>query len=660
MKSLGPNAAHEILRHRAAIRRADFSLPVKCVLRDQLLRKDTSFFDFGCGHGDDVAGVANLGIAADGWDPAHLPDRHRRPSDVVNLGYVINVIEDVAERGEVLRDAWSLTKKVLVVAARIAVDGASASDIAFGDGVITRIGTFQKFYSQAELRLYIEATLGENAISAAPGVFYIFKDPLLQHSFTASKYRRRSVSKPRLSRHEQLFESNRELLETLIETFSELGRLPFPDEFEKATEIIDVFRSFDRAFAIIKKVADSEELNRIQEERADDIRVYLALARFPKRPSLGELPLRIQRDIKAFFRNYKIACDEADRLLFSTGNSELIDKACRKSPIGRLTSNGLLVHHSAISGLSPILRVYEGCARSYLGEIEDANVVKLHRFSGKISYLACPQFDTDAHPAIRRTIKLSLRDLYLQCIDDSTNNDPLLLDQKEKMVDVDHKLRGKFEKLSVREAKIGVLAPEAELRTLQTWNEQFQQFGVSLSGHRLTIRKPVKDASAATNSVFPKRSKRFGIGKEIGGAVYVHRDYEIVLGPSIENAKSRLPVPYDYDIVKFGLRDNNVSFIWCPDFDTNPEPYISQVYLVKSDGSARFVTQPRDPSIYHHKWMFVAPDYGRFDVTASEERSRKWLSIPNIDKSKIGRRNYWLSNVVPQIDSIPRIAIESS
>jgi hypothetical protein len=39
------NAA--IQRHKTAIRQGDFSRPVKCLLRDGLLGKDVTFFDYG-------------------------------------------------------------------------------------------------------------------------------------------------------------------------------------------------------------------------------------------------------------------------------------------------------------------------------------------------------------------------------------------------------------------------------------------------------------------------------------------------------------------------------------------------------------------------------------------------------------------------------------
>ena len=65
--------------------------------------------------------------------------------------------------------------------------------------------------------------------------------------------------------------------------------------------------------------------------------------------------------------------------------------------------------------LEPLLRVYEGCARADLGEVEGVNLVKLHRHSGKVSYLVYPDFETDPHPALLRSIKLSLRTRELDC-----------------------------------------------------------------------------------------------------------------------------------------------------------------------------------------------------------------------------------------------------
>jgi DNA phosphorothioation-associated putative methyltransferase len=81
--------------------------------------------------------------------------------------------------------------------------------------------------------------------------------------------------------------------------------------------------------------------------------VYLALARFRKRPILSQLPVGLRRDMKAFFGAYSRACAEADALLFQAGDAAAIDEACRRSTIGKLLPDDLYVHRSALDALEP-------------------------------------------------------------------------------------------------------------------------------------------------------------------------------------------------------------------------------------------------------------------------------------------------------------------
>ena len=60
--------------------------------------------------------------------------RDRSPADIVNLGYVVNVIEDPDERLATLQDAWHLAREVLVVAARLETDRRSWFGPTLGDG----------------------------------------------------------------------------------------------------------------------------------------------------------------------------------------------------------------------------------------------------------------------------------------------------------------------------------------------------------------------------------------------------------------------------------------------------------------------------------------------------------------------------------------------
>jgi DNA phosphorothioation-associated putative methyltransferase len=689
----------EILRHRAAIRRTEPSLPLKCLVRDRFLIDGHTFFDYGCGYGDDLEFVRRLGLTAAGWDPAYRPSEPIVEADVVNLGYVINVIEDQLERIETLRSAWQVTKKVLSVSARIAVDGSGDGEFEFGDGVITRIQTFQKYYTQFELRQYLEQTLDTEPVSAAPGVFYLFKEASLHQQFTASKYRRRSFA-PRRRASEVEFDRNRELLEALIQVSGELARLPFPDEFDRTDEVIAKFGSLKRAFTLIRKVTGSDPWDTLRQDHIDDLRVYLALSRFPKRPAFADLPLTMRRDIKEFFGGYKSACESADALLFDSGRTELIDLACQTSAVGRLTSNALYIHRSAVSSLAPILRVFEGCARAYLGDVEDANVVKLHRFSGKVSYLAVPQFDTHPHPPVRRTIKLSLRHLALQCIDHTENKNPLLLDRKERMIESDHPWYPRFSRVTLQEFQHGLLDDADDMRLAVQWNTKLVEAGLMIRGNRLLYQEGVKrkrlpprrlfsqatiseeseeakeadqdrrdfepqdyvvdesidsdaeDQVAATASRTPElpvRSRRFGIGKEIGYAVYLHRDYEDRLGSTVEWAKRHLPTDYEYNVVKLNQRNDSVSFIHCPAFDIEHEPAIATIMVVNANGNVQNRNMPSDPYIYHHKWLFVDDNYQRFDVDESRARSKRWIAIPDVDRSRIGTRSYWEEMVVPRL-----------
>jgi DNA phosphorothioation-associated putative methyltransferase len=115
-----------------------------------------------------------------------------------------------------------------------------------------------------------------------------------------------------------------------------------------------------------------------------------------------------------------------------------VDEACKQSSVGKLLPNALYVHRDALESLEPLLRAYEGCARAYLGAVEGANLIKLHRHSGRVSYLVYPEFATDPHPALLRSIKLSLRTRELDCYDDANSTNPPVLHRKETFLPADH------------------------------------------------------------------------------------------------------------------------------------------------------------------------------------------------------------------------------
>src|SRR5438105_3674884 len=122
----------QVLRHKTAIRRFQYSKPISLAMGHRLIRGDRTVLDYGCGRGEDVSLLKKEGLEAEGWDPYFRPDGPLKPADVVNLGYVLNVIENPAERTETLRKAYALALRTLVVAVR--VDQSLDKGIPFQDG----------------------------------------------------------------------------------------------------------------------------------------------------------------------------------------------------------------------------------------------------------------------------------------------------------------------------------------------------------------------------------------------------------------------------------------------------------------------------------------------------------------------------------------------
>jgi len=479
-----PTDIPAIPRHKTAIRRGNLSRPLKAALQDGLIGPTVTVFDYGCGHGHDMAILTAQSVACGGWDPAFRPQTPKHPADIVNLGFVLNVIEDIDERASALRQAWQLARGLLIVAAQVKEAGRGQSQLAFGDGVLTGRGTFQKFYGQGELRAFLETELQAEAIPASLGIFYLFKDETLQQQFLANRYHRRSAA-PRKRISELRFEEHRVLLEPFMAAIADLGRLPEQDEFPQTAEVVAGFGSLKRAFALVRRVTGDTEWDAIRQRRIEDLMVYLALARFRKRPPLGQLPRTLQRDMRAFFGTYTKACANADALLFKAGEEGAIDEACKRSALGKLLPDDLYVHRSVLDSLGPLLRIYEGCGRAYLGEVEGANVIKIHRRSGKLSYLVYPEFEDDPHPALLRSVRVNLRTRQIDSNDYTQSTNPPVLHRKETFLLPDNPLHEKFARLTAQEEKHGLLDDPSAIGTREGWARRLSERGFTLKGHRL-------------------------------------------------------------------------------------------------------------------------------------------------------------------------------
>lgn len=478
----------EIERHRAAIIRKDLSRPVRLAISSGALKKENTFFDYGCGHGEDVKLLGEQGFQTNGWDPHYFPQNNLQKADVVNLGYVLNVIENERERRQALSNAWKLTDKLLIVAAQVSVGEPGKGHIAYNDGFITARNTFQKYYEQQELKKIIDEILNVDAVPAGLGIYFVFREETEAEAFRASRFRSRatySLSKIQIKN----FADYLPTLQPLIDFVAERGRLPVDGEIENESEIKKEFRTLTRAFEVIKRSTNIDEWNEIIEVRKQDLLVYIALSRFQRRPQFTALPNELRQDIKAFWGNYKSACEHGDKLLFSLGQDGVITSACRKSDIGKFVGNALYVHISAMNNLSSILRVYEGCASRTFGQLEQVTLIKFRADKPKVSYLHYPDFDTNPHPALHSAMQANLSSLYVDYRDYSASDNPPILHRKETFVTTDYPLYEKFAKLTAQEEKAGLLENPISIGTRKGWTERLETFKLKFRGHQLIRQK---------------------------------------------------------------------------------------------------------------------------------------------------------------------------
>jgi DNA phosphorothioation-associated putative methyltransferase len=479
----------QIDRHKAALVRNDLSRPVKIALEAGVLSGEMTFFDYGCGYGGDVERLRKQGFTSSGWDPYYRPDNPHLRADVVNLGYIINVIEDPKERREALVNAWDLTQQVLIVSAQVLINDRSRQQIAFGDGIITRRNTFQKYYEQEELKAYIDQILGVDAIPVGIGIYLVFRDETQAENFRASRFRSRATT-PRISKPIQRFEDYEELLKPLMDFVTQRGRLPKTGELETESEIKAQFRSYKQAFKLILQVTEAEEWDTIADQRADELKLYLALSHFTRRPkSIKAFSPAVRHDLKTFFGSYKQACLLADLMLLSLRDQESIADICNESPIGKKLRNSFLIHISALDHLDPILRLYEGCASRTIGRTENVTVVKFHTRKPKISYLHYPDFDTNPHPILHSSMHIDLRDLNVSYWDYDTDPNPPILHHKEQLVTPDYPLYDKFAKLTHQEEDWGLLDDLASIQRLQGWRHCLEDHCATFNNYRLLRRK---------------------------------------------------------------------------------------------------------------------------------------------------------------------------
>ena len=282
------------------MRRFALSKPLSLALSNGLISPSNTVFDFGCGRGADIRLLKKTGFAVNGWDPHYFPLERLTSADCVNLGYVLNVIEDPVERRQVLQNAFELARRVLVVAVR--VDQALIDAREFSDGLITKAGSFQKLFKQEEFKEFLQSTLGRRPCMAGLGIAYVFRDENAESDYLANL----SIYRPTSLRDELIadFSKDRIAQKYLLATQT-LGRFPVVSEFKSLPKLIERFGSLQRIERIATGLLDPNALSVAKEKKRETILVYFGMMQLQgiNPPPIRALSEDVQADIAMLWPN---------------------------------------------------------------------------------------------------------------------------------------------------------------------------------------------------------------------------------------------------------------------------------------------------------------------------------------------------------------------
>jgi DNA phosphorothioation-associated putative methyltransferase len=468
----------DVRREKTAIARFHHSKPVALALSHGIIAPSRSVFDYGCGRGDDLRYLRSIGIEASGWDPHYLSNGLVSHSDIVNLGYVLNVIEDPEERRATLLKANTLAKCALVVAVR--VDRALEARTEFSDGVLTSTGSFQKLYKQSEFRQYLVQVLAKQPHMAALGIAYIFNDRACETQYLAALANEK-VATSRTCAVDHF--GNDAVAQQYMKLTAELGRIPVAEEFQQYADLLERFGPPTRIERLAKLMLSPDSVQDIRRRRKEDILIYAAMMRLQ---GLRAVPFRLlsrelRADIKMLWSSYALALKEADQFLFQIGDVVTVRRACQTSPIGKKLPDAFYIHRSAEEQMGALLRLLVFAARQIVGEV-DYNILKISASDRTVSFLKYDDFDEEAHPSLRYSLRVYLPRAEYQIRDYSSSLNPPILHRKELLVDPLHPSYKTFLDLTTREEKLGLLS-RSDIGTKEGWQAVLTKSGLAINGH---------------------------------------------------------------------------------------------------------------------------------------------------------------------------------
>ncbi|MFI8308132.1 DNA phosphorothioation-associated putative methyltransferase [Streptomyces sp. NPDC085927] len=467
-------------RRRTAIGRVALSVPARQALADRQLTPERTVLDYGCGRGDDVQALERLECRVAGWDPYYRSDTRLEVSDVVLLTYVLNVIEDPAERRQTLLRAWELTSTLLVVSARLTWEKSKVRGEEFGDGLLTSRQTFQHLFAAGELRRYVEEVTGARVVVAAPGVVYAFRDDSARLGYLAHRV---------VPDAEWLAsQDTASAISALVDFVERRGRPPRIEEMpRKVAELLAHLKPAELR-RLVRDGADAGRVEAGGRQSTLNTLLYLAVELFNGRGPFGSLPVGLQQDVRTFFASYREACRRADRLLLKLRDDQYVRSAMNGSAAGKVTPTALYVHRRALERIPTVLRLYEHCASVAAGRPGQWTVVKLRHDGRAVSWLDYPDFDRDPHPRIESSYVVDLHTLEASHLSYAQSSNRPLLHRKHEFLTADDPDAARYRRLTEAEVRAGLYQSPHLIGTEKGWEAELVRCGRQLRGHRLVRR----------------------------------------------------------------------------------------------------------------------------------------------------------------------------
>lgn len=453
---------------------------MRLLFESGLVNEDSSVLDYGCGRGDDVRFLKELGVQATGWDPYYAEnEKFLVEAQIVNLGFVINVIEDPSERIAVLKNSFKYAKQCLSVAVMLPSQNDASHVIPYADGHITSTKTFQKYYEQAEILQLLKNTFSVMPIAAAPGVFFIFKDENAEQDYLLKRQlgivRDYDPSRLEIKRKEKerLQAAKRELQDRkraanlararefdrlakqVAQQTLKMGRKPTLDELPShiRRKLRDGDFRYATVFSAASRMFTAQELNAAVQVKKENLLLFFSMYLFSGRPKYNSLSASLQKDVRLYFTSMAATEKAAKEFLYSLGNDDLLHDdslLAAGDSTGYLENDKLVLLAENVGKLPLRLRGLLSVANRISGQLPSHHIIKIHIKSKKITYLVVDDWNAAAIPRIIDRVIVDLKANSVVTISHSNRGEVKVFYLKSRLMAKDDKnfeAQSKFDEL---------------------------------------------------------------------------------------------------------------------------------------------------------------------------------------------------------------------